>query len=308
MKILFAGTPELAARHLDALLGAGYRVSAVITQPDRPGKRGRQQLASPVKNLAVDRQLQVLQPDRLRAEDIVEFEADLMVVVAYGQILSRAVLDAPRHGCINVHASLLPRWRGAAPIQHAILAGDSITGVTIMQMDEGLDTGDILASRQVVIEDDETTASLTEKLGETGPPALLDVLASINQSRLEPTPQDDRQASYAPKITKADARLDWHRPAGELARAVRAYNPDPVAWAMLDELRVKIWFARPVDLDHDVPGTILDLTRAGVTVSCGKGSLLLTSLQLPLGKGSILNGTDILNARKDLLAPGKRFD
>lgn len=306
MKILFAGTPELAARHLEALLKAGHQIPAVITQPDKVGKRGRKQIPSPVKELALDHDLPVTQPDKLRAEDIAQFDADLMVVVAYGQILSRPVLDTPRLGCINVHASLLPRWRGAAPIQHAILAGDSMSGVTIMQMDEGLDTGDILTARELTLDPDETSATLIERLAGIGPPALLDVIDGIAEGRIEPTPQDDRMATYASKIEKVDARLSWHLPATELARAVRAFNPDPVAWTMLNDLRVKIWFARPVT-GQDTPGTIVDLSKAGVTVACGEDSLLLTSLQLPLGKGSILSGTDILNARKDLLAPGKRF-
>lgn len=307
MKILFAGTPELAARHLEALLKAGHQIPTVITQPDKVGKRGRKRVPSPVKKLALDHDLPLTQPDRLRAEHIAEFDADLMVVVAYGQILSRPVLDTPHLGCINVHASLLPRWRGAAPIQHAILAGDSMSGVTIMQMDEGLDTGDILMTRELTLDPDETSATLTRKLAGIGPRALLDVIDVIAEGRIEPTPQDDRMATYASKVEKVDARLSWHLPATELARAVRAFNPDPVAWTMLDDLRVKIWFARPVTGHQDAPGTIVDLSKEGVRVACGENSLLLTSLQLPLGKGSILSGIDILNARKDLLAPGKRF-
>ncbi|MEX2488839.1 MAG: methionyl-tRNA formyltransferase [Pseudomonadales bacterium] len=307
MKILFAGTPEFAARHLEAILQSGHEVCGVVTQPDKPGKRGRENVASAVKKLALQRDLDILQPERLQARHLADFNPELMVVVAYGQLLSREVLHAPPLGCINVHASLLPRWRGAAPIQHAVLAGDDVTGVTIMQMDEGLDTGDILASRQVPVDPDDTSGSLTEKLTTIGPAALLEVISGIAEKTIKPVPQSDVGATYAGKITKADARLNWHRPAAELARAVRALNPDPVAWTLLEDLRVKVWFARPVSDTRNSPGSIVDLSKEGVTVSCGEDALLLTRLQLPLGKGSILSGADMVNARKDLMAPGKRF-
>lgn len=307
MKILFAGTPEFAARHLEAILRSGHEVCGVITQPDKPGKRGRQHVASAVKKLAQQQRLDILQPERLQAKHLADFSPDLVVVVAYGQLLSSDVLRTPPLGCINVHASLLPRWRGAAPIQHAVLAGDDVTGVTIMQMDEGLDTGDILATRRVPVDPDDTSGSLMGKLITVGPEALLEVIAGIDEKSIKPVPQSDVGATYASRITKADARLNWHRPATELARAVRAWNPDPVAWTLLEDLRVKVWFARPVPGSRHSPGSIVDLSKEGVTVSCGEDALLLTRLQLPLGKGSILSGADMVNARKDLLAPGKRF-
>lgn len=308
MNILFAGTPEFAARHLDALLKTPHHVCAVITRPDQPGKRGKQLIASPVKVLAEEAGLPVLQPQRLNPGNIEGFAADLMIVVAYGQILSKEVLATPRLGCINVHASLLPRWRGAAPIQRAILAGDATTGVTVIQMDEGLDTGDMLGRREVPINTTDTTASLTDKLAVAGPPLLAAVIDALAEGNATAKPQAEDGVTYAHKITKDQARLDWQRPARELARVVRAFNPDPVAWGMLDDMRIKIWSARTGEAPADqAPGTITDLSKAGVTVACSEGSLLLTRVQLPLGKGSILSGADILNARKDLLAPGKRF-
>ncbi len=308
MKILFAGTPDFAAAHLQALLDSRHRICGVITQPDKPGKRGKRLVPSPVKQLAASRGLALLQPKKLTADDIRRFEADLMVVVAYGQILSGSVLAAPRLGCINVHASLLPRWRGAAPMQHAILAGDEVSGITIIQMDEGLDTGDMLATRQVALDPDETAASLAAKLARVGPAALMEAIDGLESGTVEPVRQDDSRATYAHKITKDDARLHWPDAARTLSRAVRAFNPDPVAYSFLEDLRVKIWAAREVPRESgDRPGTITALGPDGVTVACGENALLLERVQLPLGKGSILSGVDILNARKDLLAPGKRL-
>lgn len=308
MKILFAGTPDFAATHLKALLQTDHDVCGVVTQPDKPGKRGKKPLPPPVKQLAQARELPVLQPARLKAADVAGFGADLMVVVAYGQILDSAVLETPRLGCINVHASLLPRWRGAAPIQHAILAGDEVTGITIMQMDEGMDTGDILTKREVVLNEQETTATLSEKLATLGAETLPDVLADLETGRLTPQPQNDARATRAGKIAKADAHIDWRDNAIRIARTVRAFNPDPVAWTMLDDLRIRLWNATAIDDESiEAPGTIVDLVKSGVVVACGESSLLISSLQLPLGKGSILDGKDILNARRDLFAPGKQF-
>ncbi|MBD3649421.1 MAG: methionyl-tRNA formyltransferase [Pseudomonadales bacterium] len=308
MKILFAGTPDFAATHLEALLRANCDVCGVITQPDKPGKRGKRLVPPPVKELATAHDLPVLQPAKLNAADIAPFDADIMVVVAYGQILPAAVLGVPGLGCINVHASLLPRWRGAAPIQQAILAGDTVTGITIMQMDEGMDTGDMLLRKELAVDEDDTTATLGEKLARLGAEALPDLLEELARGACTRVPQDDSQASYAGKIAKADAHVSWAEGAVQIARKVRAFNPDPVAWTMLDELRIRLWHARALPGDAtEAPGTIVDLSKAGVTVACGDECLLVSSLQLPLGKGSILSGADILNARKDLLAPGKRF-
>jgi methionyl-tRNA formyltransferase len=306
LNIFFAGTPDFAANHLDALLESSHRVVGVVTQPDKPGKRGRKPIPSPVKTLALTHAIPIIQPPRLTLNDLPSPAPDIMIVVAFGQILRPPVLEYPRHGCINVHASLLPRWRGAAPIQRAILAGDDVTGVSIMRMDKGLDTGDVLMQSSVPISLKDNAGSLTEKLSVAGTKLLIQTLDQL--SSLPVQQQDDALASYASKITKQEAQLDWGLSAVDLSRIIRAFNPQPVAYSLLGELRVKIWQAEPINEDsNQPPGEILALTKQGVRVSCGSGVLLLKAIQLPIGKGSILGGADIRNARGDLFAPGQTF-
>ncbi|MBQ74227.1 MAG: methionyl-tRNA formyltransferase [Gammaproteobacteria bacterium] len=308
MKIIFAGTPEFAATHLASIAESHHELAAVITPPDKPGKRGRQPVASPVKHLATDLGLDVRQPRRLVANDIADLGADLLLVVAYGQILRSDVLQLPKKGCINVHASLLPRWRGAAPIQRAILAGDTETGVCIMQMDEGLDTGGILLQQTVPILEDDTTLSLTSRLSEVGPPVLLKAMEQIDADTSYITPQPDEGMTYAKKISKDEARINWLSSSLDISRQIRAFNPDPITFTYLKELRVKIWQARKISTTcAGQPGEIVGLSKAGVEVACGEGLLLISALQLPVGKGKVLDGQDILNARRDMLSPGIYF-
>ncbi|MFT7383642.1 MAG: methionyl-tRNA formyltransferase [Urechidicola sp.] len=309
MNILFAGTPEFAAAHLQALLTSEHTVVGVITQPDKPGKRGKQPVASAVKQLALRHHLPVLQPARLRLPDLQQYVVDVMVVVAYGQILKSDVLAYPRLGCINVHGSVLPQWRGAAPVQRAILAGDETSGVCIMEMDVGLDTGAVLQCVQIPIAPRETSASLSEKLSHVGQKALLDVLAELAVGQALATAQVG-EPSYACKLEKHEALIEWNLPALEIDRQIRGFNPDPVAFTHLQDLRLKVWSAVPADpaVDKNIPsnqpGEILAVEKHGVLVACGIGTLWLQSIQVPLGKGSILSAADILNSRKDLFAEG----
>ncbi len=312
LRLIFAGTPDFAARHLAALMDSRHRVLAVYTQPDRPAGRGKKLQASPVKRLAAAAGLAVHQPASLRDEAeqqvLAALEPDLMVVVAYGLILPQAVLDIPRFGCLNVHASLLPRWRGAAPIQRAIEAGDPETGTTIMQMDAGLDTGDMLATARCPIERDSTAASLHDTLAAIGAPLLLQVLDDLPRYRANAERQDDHRATYAGKIRKEEAALDWSRDAETLDRAIRAFNPFPVSYSTLSGERVRIWQAQPAGTGAlpEPPGTILRSDRDGILVNCGRGQLRIRRLQLPGGRE--LSAEQVLNARGDLFAPGQRFD
>lgn len=287
MKIIFAGTPQFAAHTLDRLLQTGHGVAAVLTQPDRRSGRGMQWTASPVKQLARQYEIPVWQPATLKAEAIQqqlrELGADVMVVTAYGLILPAAVLQIPSFGCLNIHASLLPRWRGAAPIQRAILAGDDETGITIMQMDSGLDTGDSLIQRRCAIAEDDTAQTLHDRLAVLGAEGIVEALQLLEQGRLHPQKQEEGAACYAPKLDKAEARMDWNRPASELARAVRAYNPFPVAQSELRGTPIKIWHAR-VGSGAGSPGRVLSIGRAGIEVGCGEGSLMVEAMQKPGGK------------------------
>jgi len=246
MKIIFAGTPHFAASEL-AALHQEHQIVAVLTQPDRPAGRGMQLTASPVKQYSLQHGLTVLQPATLKTEEIqrtiAALEADVIVVAAYGLILPKAVLQLPRHGCLNIHASLLPRWRGAAPIQRAILAGDSETGITIMQMDEGLDTGDMLLRQACPIGQSDTAQTLHDKLAEMGAGCILEALHLLEDSRLTPAKQDNDAASYAAKLLKSEAQIDWNQDARQIERAVRAYNPFPVCQTRLDGVMIKIWQA-----------------------------------------------------------------
>lgn len=310
-RIVFAGTPEFAAVHLRGLLDSGHQVIAVYTQPDRPAGRGRKLTPSPVKELARARGVPVYQPASLRnaeaQETLASLEADLMVVVAYGLILPQSVLDTPRQGCLNVHASLLPRWRGAAPIQRAIEAGDEQTGVCIMQMDAGLDTGPILAERSCPIGPQTTAADLHDQLAELAVPLLLEVLADLEGALSGARPQDDQGACYAGKIAKSEAQIDWRRSAAELDRCIRAFNPFPVCYTTLEGELIKVWRARIVSRAPAVepPGTLLRAGTEGLLVQCGAGQLLLQHLQLAGGKP--LEVAQLLNARSDLFRPGSRF-
>jgi methionyl-tRNA formyltransferase len=313
LRIIFAGTPEFAATHLQALIDSEHQLIGVYTQPDRPAGRGKKLQASPVKHLAEAAAIPVYQPASLRdagaQQALAQLHADLLVVVAYGLILPQAVLDTPRLGCLNVHASLLPRWRGAAPIQRAIQAGDRETGITIMQMDAGLDTGAMLATATCEIDRQTTAASLHDRLAELGPPLLLQVLADLEACQRQAQPQDDQLATYADKILKSEAELDWRQSAQTLDRAIRAFNPFPVCFSKLGGERVKVWRARPDGSGSDpavAAGTILRADREGILVSCGDGRLLVQQLQLPGGKQ--LAAEQVLNARGELFAPGQRFE
>ncbi|GAB2892191.1 methionyl-tRNA formyltransferase [Microbulbifer echini] len=314
MNIIFAGTPDFAAVHLQALLDSEHNVIAVYTQPDRPAGRGKKLLASPVKQLAQAQQIPVYQPQSLRDEnaqaELAALGADIMVVVAYGLILPQAVLDTPRLGCINVHASLLPRWRGAAPIQRAVEAGDSESGVAIMQMEAGLDTGPVLVERRCPIAVTETGGSLHDKLAELGGPALIQALAQLAADSAKPESQDNAQANYANKITKEEARIDWQRPAQELHRQIRAFNPFPVSWSTYPdkkgEQRLRIYSATLENGCHsDNPGTILACDDEGILVACGREALRLQLIQLP-GKKA-LPAAEILKGYRALFAPGTQL-
>ena len=301
-RILYAGTPEFAVPALSALIESAHEVVAVYTQPDRPAGRGRRLTPSPVKQLALDAGLPVRQPATLKdaaaAAELAAWDADLLVVAAYGLILPPTVLDAPRQGCVNIHASLLPRWRGAAPIQRALLAGDTHTGISIMRMEAGLDTGPVYSLTPLAIDAADTGGSLTARLAALGAEALLTALPAILEGSASPTPQDEAAATYARKLTKDEARIDWARPALELERAVRAFDPWPVAQAQLGDEVLRIWAACvPVDASTGgEPGRVLAPGARGIDVATGDGVLRITELQPP-GKRRMA-ARDFLNARR----------
>ncbi len=286
MRIIFAGTPAFAAAALRALLNAGHDIPLVLTQPDRPAGRGLKPQPSAVKALALSEGLPLAQPTSLRDAGelarLAQVGADIMVVAAYGLILPEAVLRIPPHGCVNIHASLLPRWRGAAPIQRAILAGDAETGITIMQMDAGLDTGAMLLKKSLPITPQDTAGSLHDRLAQLGGEAIVEALARLDE--LTPIPQDEAQACYAPKVGKGEARIDWGRDAMELARAVRAYNPVPGAHTLWRGAPLKLWMAHAEGGDGAAHGTILAVGPDGIRVACGAGCLRITELQRAGGR------------------------
>lgn len=311
LKLIFAGTPDFAARHLAALLSSDHEVVAVYTQPDKPAGRGQKLTASPVKELALAHDLPVYQPASLRKEEaqaeLAALGADLMVVVAYGLILPKVVLDTPRLGCINVHGSLLPRWRGAAPIQRSIWAGDAETGVTIMQMDVGLDTGAMIRKMSCSIAADETSASLYDKLAELGPQALVDTIDAMAAGNIAAEAQDDALANYAEKLSKEEARIDWSMDAAAIERCIRAFNPWPISWFEVADQTVKVWQAEVITQDHGQrAGTLLKADKQGIDVATGKGVLRLLTLQPP-GKKA-MSVTDLLNSRRDWFEPGTQLN
>lgn len=296
LKIIFAGTPEFAATGLQALIDSEHQVVATYTQPDRKAGRGRKLVAPPVKQLALEHHIPVFQPLSLKDEDqqqlLAQHQADIMVVIAYGLLLPKAVLDTPRLGCINVHASILPRWRGAAPIQRAIQAGDAETGVTIMQMDVGLDTGDMLLTDRLPINAEHTSASLHDDLAKLGSGALIEALSQLEKGDADATMQDHDAANYAHKLDKAEAQLDWSKSAVELDRQIRAFTPWPGAQTEVDGKRWRI-HAIEVSDDSGTAGEILSINKQAITVACGSGSLRLTRIQQDGGKP--LNCADFIN-------------
>lgn len=304
MKLIFAGTPEFAVPALAALIAAGHRIVLVLTQPDRPAGRGMQLRASPVKQLAQQHGIPVYQPESLKSPEaqavVAAAEADLMIVAAYGLILPQAVLDMPARGCLNIHASLLPRWRGAAPIHRALLAGDRETGITIMQVVLALDAGDMLSKATLPIGDRDTTQSLHDALAGLGGRLMVETLANLDA--ITPEPQDPALVTYAEKLRKEEAPIDWNRSATLLSRQVRAFNPFPVAQAAYQGEIWRLWMAEAVPGAGD-PGRVLDTTD-GILVACGEGALRLTELQKPGGRR--LAARDFLAGHP--LRPGDRFD
>lgn len=326
LKIVFAGTPDFAAESLNAILEQGsHQVLAVMTQPDRPAGRGKKLSPSPVKVLAQQYELPVWQPENLKGDEIVEdlsaLGADVMVVVAYGLIVPQRILDIPRYGCINVHGSLLPRWRGAAPIQRAIAAGDSESGVGIMQMEAGLDTGPVLLEKRCPISTEDTGGVLHDRLAQLGAQALIEALADLPERVDQAIAQPEEGVTYAHKLSKEEARLDFTKPAQQLANLVRAFNPWPVSWCDWQGQRLRVWQAQAIKTHHDkAPGTILAVSDSGVDVACGsvangyaensqpeadKDTVRLTQLQLPGKKAMPV--ADILRGRSDLFVVGEQL-
>ncbi|MCY4177598.1 MAG: methionyl-tRNA formyltransferase [Endozoicomonadaceae bacterium] len=312
LRIVFAGTPDFAKVHLQAIINSHHKIVGVYTQPDRPAGRGRQLQCSPVKELAIKHEIHVFQPESLKhatsQQELALLNPDIIVVVAYGLILPEKVLRIPQYGCINVHASLLPAWRGAAPVQRAIMAGDSESGITIMQMDKGLDTGDMLHKAKVSVSQDDTTATLAEKLSVAGGPALLTVLDEIVAGTTHPESQDAKQATYAHKITKEEGRINWSFSAEQISCHVRGLNPWPVAWSTLQGEVIRCWevsLQKQNSIQHP-PGTIIQADKSGLVVACKDGVVILDTVQLP-GKRKI-KAVDLLNSHHKLFIPGAVFE
>ena len=307
LKVAFAGTPEFAAVALRALVAAQFDVGLVLTQPDRPAGRGMKRVASPVKQVALEAGIVVAQPERLSTPEqraaLADYAPDVLIVAAYGIILPRAALDLPRLGCVNIHASLLPRWRGAAPIHRAIEAGDRETGITIMQMDEGLDTGPMLLARALPIAPDDTTATLHDRLAALGAELVIEALEGVAAGTIVAQPQPEAGVTYAHKLTRAEAALDWREPAEIIARQVRAFNPFPAAQTQFNDVTFKVWHAVAEDGAGE-PGRVLAADREGIVVGCGTGVVRILELQKPGGRrmavDAFLAGVP--------LAPGDSFD
>jgi methionyl-tRNA formyltransferase len=302
LNIVFAGTPAFTLPSLNALLGSKHRLQAVYTQPDRPAGRGRKLQPSAVKEWAQQQHLPILQPNHFKDPTTVEclaaLQPDIMVVIAYGLILPKTILNIPRLGCINVHASLLPRWRGASPIQHAILHGDAESGVTIMQMDAGMDTGDMLAQVNCAILAQDTATSLHDRLAKLATTPLLQTLEALASGKAHPIVQDHSQATYAPKINKEQASIDWHQSAKNIDQQIRAFNPWPIAYTELDSLLIRIHQARVVtEPCNAAPGTIISINKHGILVATGEsGGLLIERLQFP--NANILSVADWVNSSR----------
>ncbi len=315
LRLIFAGTPDFAAAHLKNILEQGkHEVVAVYSQPDRPSGRGKKLTPSPVKQLALEHHIPVFQPLNFKAvadqQALKEINADLMVVVAYGLLLPSVILQTPRYGCINVHASLLPRWRGAAPIQRSIEAGDKESGVVIMQMDEGLDTGDMLLTARCDIDDGETGGSLHDKLATIGISALNQTLDLIAKDQITATAQEPQTNTYAAKISKQELAIDWQQTAIVIERKIRAFNPFPVAYTRLNNTRIKVWHASVAtndQLDSTQPaGTIVSADRQAIIVACGDGHLSLQTIQMPGGKALAIPA--VMNSKADIFTPGACFN
>lgn len=305
MRIVFAGTPEFAAASLQAIVAAGHNVVAAYTQPDRPAGRGKKLMPSPVKAKAIEQNIPVFQPLTLKdAEAQTELAAlkpDLMIVAAYGLILPKVILDIPTYGCVNIHASLLPRWRGAAPIQRAIQQGDAETGITIMQMDVGLDTGDMLLKSSIPISTTTNGGELHDQLAELGAQCILEYLEK--RESLEPEKQDDTLATYAHKLSKTEAHVDWQNDAEAIARSVRAFNPWPVSYSETGKERIRILEATAMNSSSTAaPGTVIEKSKNGVMIQCGQGALNIARLQLAGSKA--VSASDFVNGGKALLDPG----
>ncbi len=307
MNIIFAGTPDFAVPSLRVLLPAGHNVVAVYSQPDRPAGRGRKTTPGPVKTTAQAANISVYQPqnfkDPVEIAKLVSLRPDLMIVVAYGLILPESILNIPRLGCINVHASLLPRWRGAAPIQRAIETGDKLTGISIMQMDVGLDTGKVLASTEIEILATENAGQLHDRLAEAGGKLLAETLPKIETGQIRGTVQDEGLVSYAKKLEKSEARLDWSLPANTIARKIRAFNPWPMAYTCWQQNRLRVWDATVCDQNGTKPGTILAASGEGILVATGTGSVNILRLQSQGGKAMAVK--DFLNGQH--ISPGDLF-
>ena len=307
MKIVFAGTPDFSLSPLRALYQTEHQIIAVYTQPDRPAGRGRKLTASPVKAFAVEHDIPVYQPATLRDSEsqaqLASLDADLMIVVAYGLIIPSEVLQMPKQGCINIHASLLPRWRGAAPIQRAILEGDKETGITIMQMDEGLDTGDMLLRESCPIHAEDTAGSLHDRLATLGGTAILKSLKMMAAGELHPVPQDDSMSCYAAKLKKSEAQIDWQLSAIEIDRQIRAFNPWPVSQTTWQNKTLRVWGAELIEGSSDLPvASIMRSSQEGIDVVTGEGLLRLTKIQLAGGKP--MSASAFLNAHH---VDGERF-